>query len=449
MAKKHTLTPRTLKGFRDSLPADASWRKQIIDSIWQSSQQAGFQPIDTPALEYVETLLGTGNQETDKEIYRFTDHGHREVGLRFDLTVPFARFVAQNLNDLRLPFKKFQFGNVWRGEKPQKGRYREFCQADIDIIGVDSILADVEILSTICRSLQEVMPHAFTICIGNRLILSAMIRKAFAGIGPKGEANALIALDKLAKIGEQAVVSLLSEVEGASAAAAEELLAVLTATDAQGNTDLEAVLGFLGEENQAEVHRLQQTFARLQALENEKPGRYRLDLTIARGLGYYTGIVFETFLDELPGFGSVSSGGRYNDLVSRFSKQSLPGIGGSIGVDRLLAALQELQTADVKVRKGLFIAVAGESAEPMAHSLAAELRSTVTASTPIDLSLKSGKLGAQFKYADRSAYAAVLTLGDDEVAASAVSVKLLADGTDHRLVPRADLLQRLRQWQLL
>ena len=414
MVKKDILTPRTLKGFRDSLPADASRRKAIIDQIWHGSISAGFRPIDTPALEYLETLVGTGNQETDKEIYRFTDHGDREVGLRFDLTVPFARFVAQNQANLQLPFKKFQFGNVWRGEKPQKGRYREFCQADIDIIGVDSMLADVEVLSTVRNNLRRVMQRPFTICIGNRVVLSALIRKAFDGIDSAGEGKALVALDKLAKIGRQPVIDLLSEIPAANPEASAKLLDALTTKDAQGHTDLGALAAFLADDACEELDRLQKTLVCLKDLEDNGPGAFQLDLTIARGLGYYTGIVYETFLDELPGFGSVSSGGRYNDLVSRFSKQSLPGIGGSVGVDRLLAALQELDGGDPSPRQGLFIAIAGDKAIALALSICQELRAKLA--TTVDLSMKSGKLGPQFKFADRASYAAVLTIGDDEMA---------------------------------
>ncbi len=441
MSTQERITPRKLKGFRDYLPQQASLRKRIQDRIYQKAQQAGFLPIDTPVLEYAETLLGTGGTDTDKEVYRFEDHGDRMVALRFDLTVPFARFVAENYSELVFPFKKVQIGNSWRGEKPQKGRYREFCQADLDIIGVDSLAADVEVLSCIMSNLVELVPGSFTMAIGHRIILSALIKACLPQLALGGENRTLIALDKLAKIGEPAVKELILQIEGAEASGADRLLKILQGRDSAGQTDLNPVKELLaGTPALQEIKRLEETAGLLQQLYQNTKAKVRIDLTIARGLGYYTGVVFETTIDGLDGFGSISSGGRYNGLVSRFSSQELAGVGGSIGVDRLLAALEQLGLADDKARRGIFIALAGEEGRSYGFQLLAELRA---AGAMADIALKEGKLGNQFKFADKRQYQIVLTIGGDEVASKSVSIKDLASGQERKSVPWAEAFAEL------
>ncbi|MCX6130621.1 MAG: ATP phosphoribosyltransferase regulatory subunit [Proteobacteria bacterium] len=319
MSSQERIQPRKLKGFRDYLPQQANLRKHIQDRIWQNARLAGFLPIDTPVLEYAETLLGTGGQDTDKEVYRFQDHGERAVALRFDLTVPFARFVAENYPELTFPFKKVQIGNSWRGEKPQKGRYREFCQADLDIIGVDSLAADLEVLSCILSNLDELVPGSFTMAIGHRIVLSSLIQACLPLLESGGEARTLMALDKLAKIGEPAVKAAILAIAGAQSGGVDELLQILQSRNSHGDTDLEILKLKLGAQPaaMAEILRLEETVNLLRLLRPSEKAKVQLDLRIARGLGYYTGIVFETTIDELDGFGSISSGGRYNGLVCR------------------------------------------------------------------------------------------------------------------------------------
>jgi histidyl-tRNA synthetase len=436
LARSNHVPPRKLKGFRDFLPEQAQRRKQIIDTIWQQATQAGFQPIETPVLEYAETLLGAGGQETDKEVYRFEDHGGRDVGLRFDLTVPFARFVAENQGTLVLPFKKVQIANSWRGEKPQKGRYREFCQADIDIIGVDSAAADIEVLATLYSFLNQLVTQPFTMSIGHRKILSAILQQAFPDLSPDGEAKALIALDKTDKVGAAKVRELLLAIDGCHEQGVERLQMMLNRKTADGDGDLAALAEDLAAvpEVQPEIARFQKVITVLQKLTIHGHGRVKVDLNIARGLGYYTGIVFETTINALPGFGSISSGGRYNDLVSRFSRQGLPGIGGSIGVDRLLAAFEELEAANKPpqaARTGCFIAVATEDALGAAFELATAMRQIHgLRGIAVDVGLKIGKLGQQFKYADRRRFACVVTVGDDELAKQLYPIKDLETGRE-------------------
>ena len=443
MHSHERIPARKLKGFRDYLPQQALQRKHIQDRIWFNAQQAGFLPIDTPVLEYAETLLGTGGQETDKEVYRFTDHGKRAVALRFDLTVPFARFVAENFADLTFPFKKVQIGHSWRGENPQKGRYREFCQADLDIVGVDSLAADVEVLSCLLRNLEELVPVPFTMAIGHRIVLSQLIKLCLPQLDAGGEGRTLIALDKLVKIGEPAVKLLILAIDGAHSAGVDDLLALLQSRDVQGDTDLNLLKLRLVDHpaGLAEIDRLDASIQLLRVLLHGKQSKVRLDLSIARGLGYYTGIVFETTIDDLDGFGSIASGGRYNGLLSRFSSQELPGIGGSIGVDRLLAALEQLKIGATLGRQGVFIALAGVEAQTYGFQILSQLRN---AGIMADIALKVGKLGNQFKFADKRHYQIVLTLGTDEVKSQTVSIKDLASGQERKDVDwqaaRAELI---------
>lgn len=451
MTMNGRIEPRRLKGFRDYTPDLMAVRYAMMDIIRAQARLAGFQTIGTPAMEFAETLLGQGGNETDKEVYRFKDHGDRDVALRFDLTVPFARFVAEHQGTLAFPFKKLQIGDVWRGEKPQKGRYREFTQCDLDIIGVDSVSADIEILATFQKILSQI-PGAgpFTQSVGNRLVLSAMIRKALPAIDARGETDALIALDKLAKIGVDKVKTMLAAINGASADGADALLAVVTAKDKAGNSDLAQVEAFLGADSAArpEIDRLRMIAATVRSVadtaspsDKVNAGRLLVDLSIARGLGYYTGIVFETTLDSLPGFGSISSGGRYNDLASRFSARELPGVGGSIGLDRLLGGLEEMQKIASSLRRDLvFVAVATDDAIAYGFQLAETLRRGGVA---CDVGL-TPKLGSQFKHADRLGCPFVITVGTDEMQKRTFTLKIMSAGTQERDIPMADALVKLR-----
>ncbi len=451
MSKQERIQPRKLKGFRDLLPHQARLKKNISDVIGKNAALAGFESIDTPALEYAETLLGTG-EETDKEVYRFTDHGDRSVALRFDLTVPFARYVTENYADLIFPFKKVQIANAWRGEKPQKGRYREFCQADLDIIGVDSLSADVEVISCILINLNELLPQAFTMSLGHRIILSALIRATLPTLDAALDFRVLIAIDKLAKIGRPAVRDLIAAMPSVEAGQAEQLLTRLEQKNSEGDTDLEALVPLLAAcpEALTEIARLKESALIIRRLLGAAKGhaKLRIDLSVARGLAYYTGIVFETTIDGLDGFGSISSGGRYNGLVSRFSHTELAGIGGSIGVDRLLAAMEQLNPVEASPRRGVFIALAGGEGRLYGFELLQKLRDLAIIS---DIALKEGKLANQFKLADKRNFAWVLTIGSEELASQTVSIKNLATGEEHRGIAKEQgfaLLQAEKQGNL-
>ncbi len=445
MSSNHKkIEPRRLKGFQDYMPDVMEIRSGFQAAIRLQAKLAGFREIGTPALEFAETLLGQGSDESDKQVYRFEDQGGRKVALRFDLTIPFARFVAENQGVLVFPFKRLQIGDVWRGENTQKGRYREFCQCDLDIIGVDSANADVEVLSCIYRILCGFDLGGFTMRLGNRVLLSALLVKAFPGIDGAGETAALIALDKIDKIGGEAVAQLLAKIHCATLDSAKSLLVCVQAKDSSGGTDTAVLESYLSgnESGLAELQRMKTILAIMSAVAASAiGGKVRLDMSIARGLAYYTGVVYETTLDGLPGFGSISSGGRYNNLVERFVNRSLPGVGGSIGLDRLLAGLDELGKLGAVKSDMVFIAVATEDALESAASLAGVLRA---AGVACDIGMTPGKVGNQFKHADRLGCQLVVTLGTSEVQTDTYNLKNMKTGVEARGLPRLGILEQLK-----
>src|SRR5438105_789401 len=334
------IQPRTLKGFRDYPPELMMPRERLLEQARRVYRSYGFAPIDTPALEYAEILLGKGGEESDKQLYRFADHGGRDVALRFDLTVPFARFTAENIGKLGTPFKRYHMGPVWRGENTQRGRYREFWQCDFDTIGTTSNAADIEVVLVINDLMVALGFERFRIHINNRLVLNGLLEQ----LGLAGQTKSvLIALDKLPKIGADAVKAEMAEKAGVQAAQADRLLALAQTQGANAEILAKLSADFGGNAKAAEgVRRLQELVAAV-ATAGVPEDRITLDLSIARGLDYYTGTIYETFLGDLPGIGSVCSGGRYDSLASLYTKQALPGVGASLGVDRLLAAMGELK----------------------------------------------------------------------------------------------------------
>lgn len=329
------IEPKVLKGFRDIMSADEIMRREILDKIERVYRLSAFLPIDTPALEYSEILLGKGGGETEKQVFRFTDSGSRDVALRFDLTVPLARFTALHFASLTFPFKRYQIAKVWRGEKPQAGRFREFIQCDVDILGEDNALSDAEILLVIADALRE-LSLSFTVHVNSRSLFNRFLKSK--GLSGKKD-EILREIDKIAKTGEESVMQNLSVI--CSEKSAEALLDFIT-TDK--NAAAEESISYLeekiGEGETEEGKRLREVFAFLRAAGVEK--HFVFDPSVARGLDYYTGIVFETFLDDAPDIGSVSSGGRYDNLCALYTKEKVSGVGASIGVDRLISAMEKL-----------------------------------------------------------------------------------------------------------
>lgn len=420
------IEPRTLKGFRDYLPDAMMARERLIDTARRVYRSYGFSPIDTPALEYLEILTGKGGEETDKQIYRFQDSGERWVGLRFDLTVPLARFAAQHIAELGTPFKRYHIASVWRGENTQRGRYREFMQCDFDTIGTRSPAADIETALVIHDLLRAIGFERFTLRVNNRLVLNGLLERL--GLAEKSKA-VLIALDKLAKIGRDKVADEMARTAGATP---EQVNDVLRLAELQGENheileQLEPLVAG-SDAGREGVARLAELLSALQAA-GVPSQRVRLDVSIARGLDYYTGAIFETFLDDLPGIGSVCSGGRYDNLASLYTSQELPGVGASLGLDRLLAAMEELgMLATVATPAEVFIAYfVGERLHDYLR-LAAHLRA---AGIGVELYPEPKRLGQQLKYADRRGFRVALIAGEDELAAGTCQVKNLASGESH------------------
>jgi len=417
------ITPRTLKGFRDFLPDLMLPRERLIETATDVYRSYGFCPIDTPALEYLEILLGKGGAETDKQLYQFTDHGGRQVGLRFDLTVPLARYTAQHFAELTFPFKRYHFGKVWRGENTQAGRYREFMQCDFDTIGTRSIASDIEIALVINDLLEKLGFTRFKIRINNRKVLSGLLDKH--GIADE-TAPILRALDKIGKIGKAAV---LKEMLDVAAVSASQAVAILTLTDLAGTpaTQLPALQSLLsgnpvGEEG---ISQLDELFRATHAAGLPE-GRLVLDVSIARGLDYYTGMIYETFLDDLPSIGSVCSGGRYDNLAGLYTKQELPGVGASLGLDRLIAAMEELGMIEkTSTPVQVFMPFFSENRLGDYLRFASELRQS---GVGVEFYPEAKKLGQQLKYADKRGFRWAVIIGEDEWTNGNCQIKDLRTG---------------------
>ena len=331
------IQPRVLKGFRDFLPTQEIQRALLVETLTETFRSSGFVPIDTPALEYSEILLRKSDGETEKQVFRFEDNGGRDVALRFDLTVPFARFVAEHKEELYFPFKRYHIAKVWRGEKPQAGRYREFMQCDFDIVGSDSAAVDFEILKLMRTALSDIGVNSVTIRLSHRGIFNRFLE--LKGVSDKSE-DILRLVDKLSKIGREEVETQLSELIGL-----DNAKDVLTYIHGAGDKSEDFMKTLSLIEKMAggpapDTKRLADIYTFMTSCGIESS--FVLDPSITRGLDYYTGVVYETFLNDLPSIGSVCSGGRYDNLAGLYMKDKVPGVGSSIGLDRLIAGLEQL-----------------------------------------------------------------------------------------------------------
>lgn len=334
------IQPKILKGFRDFLPQDEILRSDLIEKLTKTFRSYGFVPIDTPVLEYTEILLRKSNGETEKQMFRFEDNGGRDVAMRFDLTVPFARFTAQHKEELYFPFKRYHISKVWRGEKPQAGRYREFVQCDFDTVGSDSAVSDFETLSLMKAALSAIGVDEIKIHVNHRGIFNRFLKKL--GLSEKSE-DILRAVDKIAKVGEEKVSAELEEITGNADSSAKIIDYIKPLSSFEETL---SHIEELADGEDEDSKRMKTIFSMMKAAGIE--GTYMLDPAITRGLDYYTGIVYETFLEKLPSIGSVCSGGRYDNLAGLYMKEKLPGVGSSIGLDRLIAGLSELGITNAK-----------------------------------------------------------------------------------------------------
>jgi len=427
------ITPRTLKGFRDYTPEVMIPRERLIETARRVYRSYGFSPIDTPALEYLEILSGKGSDETDKQLYRFQTPGQDWVGMRFDLTVPLARFVAQHINELGVPFKRYHIATVWRGENTQRGRYREFMQCDFDTIGTLSVAADIEAALVIQELLRAIGFNEFTLRVNNRMVLNGLLER----LDLSGKTTPVLrALDKLAKIGPEKVIEEMVGTAGATAAQAGEVIKLASLAGSNDGLLLQIEPLVAGNETgQQGVARLRDLLAGV-AAAGGAAGKVQLDLSIARGLDYYTGVVFETTLNALPGIGSVCSGGRYDNLAELYTSQQLPGIGASLGLDRLLAAMEELGMVEkVATPAPVFIPYFDRNRLGDYLKLAATLRA---AGFGVEVFPEPKKLGQQLKYADRRGFRVAIIAGENEFSAGTCQLKDLAAASQADVPLEAD-----------
>jgi histidyl-tRNA synthetase len=415
--------PKVLKGFRDSMPSQEIIRKQVIATLEHDFSLHGFVPIDTPVLEYTEVLLGKGGGETDKQIFHFADNGGRDVALRFDLTVPFARYMAAHTNEIPLPFKRFHIAKVWRGENPQKGRFREFFQCDFDIVGIDSPYADSEILGMMHSALSALGLQRFSIKVAHRGLFNAFLTH----IGCiEHSVEILRTVDKLRKIGEDAVLEQLQMLVGDSSLARKILDYITTDPSGSPKETLAKLSALAGNETE-HTERMNTIFFVLEELGIAD--RFSIDPSITRGLDYYTGVVYETFLDDLPEIGSICSGGRYNDLATLYTKEHLPGVGSSIGLDRLLAALEELGSPLLQdiASSDVIILNQDEHLRPHYQVFAARLRN---AGVRCDTYLAQKKLVAQFKYAQQNHIPFAILFTEEDIQSGSCTLRHLDSRKD-------------------
>jgi histidyl-tRNA synthetase len=439
------VTPQTLRGFRDYPPALMLPREHLLDVARRVYRAHGFAPIDTPALEYTEVLLAKvePGAEIGRQLYRFRDQGDRDVALRFDLTVPFARFAATHIGELGVPFKRYHFGTVWRGESAQKGRYREFMQCDFDTIGTTSNAADVEVALVIHDLFVALGFSRFELRVNNRLVLNGLLEEL--GLANKA-VPVLRTLDKLAKVGRAGVVAELTATDadraGLTAEQAEQIvrLAETTGTNAEILARLESEFG-RNAQAQRGIANLRE-LVNVATLVGVPSERLKIDVAICRGLDYYTGTIYETFLTDLPSIGSVCSGGRYDNLASSYTRQALPGVGASLGLDRLLAAMEELHLLPkTSTPAPVFVAQFDPQRLGDYHRLASELR---TAGLGTEVFTDGKKIGQQLQYAEKRGFRVAIIAGENEFAQGVVKVKDLAARTE-QTVPRTEVIAVVRK----
>lgn len=422
------VTPKTLPGFLELLPKDQILFNELMDKIRHSYEKFGFLPLDTPILELSEVLLAKAGGETEKQIYRFTK-GESDISLRFDLTVPLAKYVAEYYHELSFPFRRYQIGKVYRGEKPQKGRFREFYQCDIDVINENelSIVTDAEMPSIIYHTFQELGFGDFTILINNRKILNGL----FASLDLEEDTTEILRIiDKIDKIGEQTVKQELLTLTIPE----EKADKILEFIKIQGTTEekIEKLkqLNIQNEIFQKGLKELEEVVKYI-PLYGVPQENFKIDLKIARGLDYYTGTVYETFLNDYRELGSICSGGRYENLADYYTDKKLCGVGISIGLSRLFYKLNEM---------GLIEAKKKTTAEVLILPMDEKLDYSLEVGTKLrekgihtEVYLENKKIKAKMKYADRLGMKFVIVIGEEETQEGKVTLKNMETGEQEKL----------------
>ncbi len=420
--------PSILPGFMELLPAEQIAFNRMLDTIRNNFERYGFIPVDTPLLEKAEVLLAKGGGETEKQVYRFTK-GDNDLALRFDLTVPLARYVAQHFPELTFPFRRYHIGKVYRGERNQKGRFREFYQCDIDIIGSNklSLINDAEIPSIIYSTFKGLGFGSFTIRLNNRKLLNGFFD--FLNIQSKSEV--LRAIDKLDKIGIDAVLEELGKlgVTGNTAGAIVNFIGIKGT-----NEDILASLKQLQINNpqfEEGLEELSKVVHYIKCFEVPE-ANLAIDLTIARGLDYYTGTVYETILNDYPGIGSVCSGGRYDNLAGYYTRQQLPGVGISIGLTRLFYQIQEAKI--IKLNQATTLT------EVLVIPMGAEIETSIKVANQLreagiiaELYFEEAKLDKKISYANKLGIPYVVLIGEDELKSGLLALKVMESGAQFQM----------------
>ena len=428
-----TIKPRTLSGFMELLPDEQKKMQRLMDAIEESYSLYGYTPLDTPILESSEILLAKGGGETEKQIYRFTK-GDTDLAMRFDLTVPLAKYVALHYNELTFPFRRYQIGKVYRGERAQRGRFREFYQADIDMIGDGKldIMNEAEIPAIIYRTFHTLGLEHFRIRVNNRKVLNGFF--ALLGLTEKS-GDVMRTIDKLDKIGADKVGEILRDDFAVEADKVQEILSFIACPGS--SADKLAFLEKYRGQNEVFDTGLDElgTVVRYVSFFGVPEENFEVDLTIARGLDYYTGTVYETVLTDHPEIGSVCSGGRYDNLAEYYTDRQLPGVGISIGVTRLFYVLQEQKMLSDEILS----APADAVVIPMSETV---LDAAVSAATVLRMSgvktqvyFENKKWKQKIGYADKSGIPYAIILGEDEAAKGVVGVKNMSTGEQVSLTP--------------
>lgn len=423
------IQPRILSGFMELAPAEQIKFNQIMDIIKSTYEEFGFAPLDTPALELSEVLLAKAGGETEKQIYRFM-RGDTDISMRFDLTVPLARYVVMNQNTLTFPFKRYQIGKVYRGERAQKGRFREFYQADIDVIGMDKldISYDAEMPAIIYNVFKKLGLSKFVINISNRKLLKGLMESL--GLADKS-AEVLRIVDKIAKIGKDKVVEELVNI-GLDKKSIDTVIKFIE-IDGDDKKVFESLQSF-GIKNEIfteGISELTEVINSLAALGVPEKN-YKINLTITRGLDYYTGTIYETMLDDYPQFGSICSGGRYDDLAGFYTDKKLPGVGISIGLTRLFASLLEnnLIKPTAATPANVMVVPITNAEKEYALSLGADLRAL---GIKVLTFTEDNKFKAKLNYANKIGVPFVAIIGEDEVKNRTAVIKDMATGEQQTL----------------
>ena len=431
--------PKTLSGFMELLPNEQVLFNQMVDKIRTSYEKFGFLPIDTPVIEASEVLLAKAGGETEKQLYTFTK-GDNNLTLRFDLTVPLAKYVAEYYNQITFPFRRYQIGKVYRGERAQRGRFREFYQCDIDIIGDGelNIINDAEIPAIMYETFKSLGLPNFSVHINNRKILNGLFEAANV---KEKSVDIMRTIDKIEKIGKDTVIAIFKDDYNMQD---DSINTIINFIEISGTTDekLEKLekLGIENEIYKKGVEELKEVVRHIR-LFNVPDESFEIDLSIARGLDYYTGTVYETFLNDYKSIGSICSGGRYNDLAGYYTDKELPGVGMSIGLTRLFFILNDIgliKTDKKSISDVLVVSMLDDLTKTI--EVANELRN---AGINTEIYFDNKKIKAKFKYADKLNIPYVIVIGEDEIKTGMYTIKNMQEGTQEQMTIE-DIIEKLK-----